>query len=98
MLSVQSHACPAVAPLLLHAAFQGALPEGNLGSQVLLASPCSGHGYKFCSVIGEIMADLALEGSTRHGIDICRIERSRTGFAELLDGFQRSADTAKSKL
>ena len=23
------------------------------------ASPCSGHGFKFCSVIGEIMADLA---------------------------------------
>lgn len=30
--------------------------------QVVLASPCSGHGYKFCSVIGEILADLATEG------------------------------------
>lgn len=28
--------------------------------QVILASPCSGHGYKFCSVIGEILADLTM--------------------------------------
>lgn len=27
--------------------------------QVVVASPCSGHGYKFCSVAGEILADLA---------------------------------------
>lgn len=27
--------------------------------QVLIASPCSGHGFKFSSVIGEILADLA---------------------------------------
>ena len=26
---------------------------------VVIASPCSGHGYKFASVIGEILADLA---------------------------------------
>jgi sarcosine oxidase len=37
--------------------------------QVVLASPCSGHGYKFCSVIGEVVADLASgAGSTRHDI------------------------------
>ncbi len=35
---------------------------------VVFASPCSGHGYKFCSVIGEILADLATEGATRHPI------------------------------
>ncbi len=35
--------------------------------QVILASPCSGDGYKFCSVIGEILADLAIgDGTTRH--------------------------------
>jgi sarcosine oxidase len=28
---------------------------------VILASPCSGHGFKFASVIGEILADLASE-------------------------------------
>ncbi|MGU3467243.1 N-methyl-L-tryptophan oxidase [Methylobacterium sp. C33D] len=27
--------------------------------QVVVASPCSGHGYKFCSVVGEVLADLA---------------------------------------
>lgn len=27
--------------------------------QVVVASPCSGHGFKFASVIGEILADLA---------------------------------------
>jgi sarcosine oxidase len=30
--------------------------------QVSFASSCSGHGYKFASVIGEIMADLAVRG------------------------------------
>ena len=35
---------------------------------VVLASPCSGHGYKFCSVVGEILADLASDGRTRHPI------------------------------
>lgn len=34
-------------------------------ANVVLASPCSGHGYKFASVIGEILADLASEGATR---------------------------------
>lgn len=44
--------------------------------QVILASPCSGHGYKFCSVIGEIIADLATgDGRTRHEIDFLRLDR-----------------------
>ena len=29
---------------------------------VVLISPCSGHGFKFCSVIGEIAAELAMTG------------------------------------
>ncbi len=45
--------------------------------QVLLASPCSGHGYKFCSVIGEILADLATTGRTAHDIDFLRLARTR---------------------
>jgi sarcosine oxidase len=36
--------------------------------QVMLASPCSGHGFKFASVVGEILADLAIEGTTRQPI------------------------------
>ena len=33
-------------------------------ANVLIASPCSGHGFKFSSAIGEILADLVLEGGT----------------------------------
>ena len=45
-------------------------------AQVILASPCSGHGYKFCSVIGEVLADLATgDGTTRHEIGFLRLNR-----------------------
>ena len=45
-------------------------------ANVVLASPCSGHGYKFCSVIGEILADLATGGGgTRHDIGFLRLAR-----------------------
>jgi len=43
--------------------------------QVSFASPCSGHGFKFASVVGEIMADLAELGMTRHDISLFRLER-----------------------
>ena len=44
--------------------------------QVILASPCSGHGYKFCSVIGEILADLSgADRRTRHDIEFLRLAR-----------------------
>jgi sarcosine oxidase len=33
--------------------------------KVTVVSPCSGHGFKFASAIGEIAADLATTGSTR---------------------------------
>jgi len=39
-------------------------------AQVVIASPCSGHGYKFASVVGEILADLATERTTRHPIGL----------------------------
>ena len=35
----------------------------------------SGHGFKFCSVVGEILADLALDGETRHDIGFLRLAR-----------------------
>jgi sarcosine oxidase len=43
--------------------------------QVSFASPCSGHGFKFASVVGEIMADLAGNGITRHDISLFRLGR-----------------------
>jgi len=47
--------------------------------QVSFASPCSGHGYKFASVIGEIMADLAERETTRHNIELFRLDRFGIG-------------------
>lgn len=44
---------------------------------VIIASPCSGHGYKFATVIGEILADLAVDGATRHPIDLFDPRRFR---------------------
>jgi sarcosine oxidase len=43
--------------------------------RVVIASPCSGHGFKFSPVIGEILADLALDGATRHDIGLFRLAR-----------------------
>jgi sarcosine oxidase len=43
--------------------------------QVSLAAGFSGHGYKFCSVVGEIMADLVQRGETRHEIGLFRLSR-----------------------
>jgi sarcosine oxidase len=41
----------------------------------IVASVCSGHGFKFAPVAGEILADLALDGETRHPIDFLRLDR-----------------------
>ena len=45
---------------------------------VAIAAGFSGHGFKFCSVVGEIMADLVTEGATRHKIDMFRLGRLTT--------------------
>ena len=37
---------------------------------VTIVSPCSGHGFKFAPLIGEIAADLALKGGTDYAIDM----------------------------
>jgi sarcosine oxidase len=38
--------------------------------QVAIAAGFSGHGYKFASVVGEILADLVIDGDTRHPIGL----------------------------
>jgi sarcosine oxidase len=43
--------------------------------QVSVAAGFSGHGFKFASVIGEIMADLAQNGTTEHDINLFRLDR-----------------------
>jgi sarcosine oxidase len=42
---------------------------------VVVAAGFSGHGFKFCSVVGEILADLALEGETLHDIGFLKLSR-----------------------
>jgi sarcosine oxidase len=44
---------------------------------VLIASPCSGHGFKFSSAIGEILADMVTKGSTT--LDLSPFAVSRFG-------------------
>jgi len=53
-------------------------------SGVFVASPCSGHGFKFASVIGEVLADLATQGDTQHAIDLHRISCERKGHTAFL--------------
>ncbi|HEY4605825.1 MAG TPA: N-methyl-L-tryptophan oxidase [Blastococcus sp.] len=38
--------------------------------QVTVACGFSGHGFKFVPVVGEILADLAVDGATRHPIEL----------------------------
>lgn len=45
--------------------------------QVVIASPCSGHGFKFASAVGEILADLALTGRTQLPIGLFALSRFR---------------------
>ena len=43
--------------------------------QVLISSPCSGHGFKFASAIGEAHADLILDGHCRFDLTPFRLSR-----------------------
>jgi sarcosine oxidase len=44
----------------------------------VIVSACSGHGFKFAPAVGEIAADLALEGETLHPIEFLRLGRLAT--------------------
>lgn len=44
-------------------------------ADVILCGGFSGHGFKFAPVVGEIAADLALNGGTRHAIDFLSLRR-----------------------
>jgi sarcosine oxidase len=43
--------------------------------RVFIAAGFSGHGFKFCSLVGEIMAELAATGKTSHNLDLFRLDR-----------------------
>ncbi|WP_418282260.1 N-methyl-L-tryptophan oxidase [Halorubrum sp. DTA98] len=43
--------------------------------RVTVGAGFSGHGFKFASVVGEILADLAIDGETDHDVDRFRADR-----------------------
>jgi sarcosine oxidase len=43
---------------------------------VVIAGGFSGHGFKFCSVVGEALADLVAEGATRHPLGLFDLART----------------------
>ncbi|HVT39193.1 MAG TPA: N-methyl-L-tryptophan oxidase [Gemmatimonadaceae bacterium] len=52
--------------------------------QILVASPCSGHGFKFASAIGEVIADLVTGRTSRFDLrpfSLSRLRRAGAGSA-----------------
>jgi sarcosine oxidase len=60
-------------------------PDGHflidriVSPHILLVSACSGHGFKFAPVIGEIVADLVIGATTAHDIARFRLDRFERG-------------------
>jgi sarcosine oxidase len=50
--------------------------------RAVICSPCSGHGFKFSTVVGSIAADLATEGATEHEIGFLGMARFDPGAAQ----------------
>jgi sarcosine oxidase len=48
-------------------------------AQVVVASPCSGHGFKFASAIGPLLAGMATGRPAPYPIDAFRVDRFTTG-------------------
>jgi sarcosine oxidase len=46
-------------------------------AQIVVASPCSGHGFKFAPAVGAILADLATTGAAGHDISRFALARFR---------------------
>jgi len=51
------------------------IDRSPVDARVILASPCSGHGFKFAPAIGEVLADLALDRSPAVDIRPFRLGR-----------------------
>lgn len=43
--------------------------------QITVGAGFSGHGFKFASAVGEVLADLAIDGETDHEIDLFSVDR-----------------------
>lgn len=50
--------------------------------QVIVASPCSGHGFKFSAVIGEVLADLATDTAPQFDLELFNLRRLLGGGAK----------------
>ena len=60
--------------------------------QIVIASPCSGHGFKFGPIVGQMVADLAIKGETAYPTARFRLDRPA-----LADSWHRApAVTAQS--
>ena len=47
----------------------------RVSDAVTVAAGFSGHGFKFASVVGEVLADLAVDGETAHPVDLFSLDR-----------------------
>lgn len=47
-------------------------------AQVIIASPCSGHGFKFAPAVGEVLADLVVTGTSRFDLAPFALARFRS--------------------
>jgi sarcosine oxidase len=61
--------------------------------QILIASPCSGHGFKFAPVIGQILTDLATTGATSYPTDRFRLDRPA-----LAEPWRREVEESRSRV
>lgn len=50
-------------------------------ANVVVASPCSGHGFKYASAIGPLLGDLATGVAVSFDIDRFRVDRFATAVA-----------------
>jgi len=55
------------------------LDRSPFNERIVLASPCSGHGFKFASVLGEVLADLATGRAPASDISRFRLDRLTAG-------------------
>jgi sarcosine oxidase len=84
MRTILARTLPSLAGELLHAVacMYTNTPDGHFiidrhprHPRVTVACGFSGHGFKFASVVGEILAELAVDGQTRHPIELFRLGR-----------------------
>lgn len=47
--------------------------------RVAVGAGFTGHGFKFCSVIGEVLADLAMDAGSRHDLELFKLNRFAKG-------------------